>query len=102
MMWFRVAALLGSTVEELQQRMTGEEFRDWCAFYALEPWGSEVDNWRMGVLAATTANFSGRSKKSLKPSDFMPRAAARKRKMTPAEIRAGLRISTRQGHDNEA
>ena len=72
-MWHRVAALLGGrAIEEWQRAMSSAEFVHWCAFFALEPWGYPAENWRMGVLAATTANYSGRVKKALKPSDFMP------------------------------
>lgn len=71
-MWFRVAALLGMPVAEAQQRLSSAEFVDWCAFYSLEPWGYDIGNWRMGVLGATVANYSGNVKKALKPSDFFP------------------------------
>lgn len=72
-MWHRVAALLGRTVDELQRSMSSAEFVDWCAFYEIEPWGYEAENWRMGVVAATVANYSGNVKKPLKVSDFLPR-----------------------------
>ena len=81
-MWFRIAALFGCTVEEVQRRMSSSEFTDWCAFYALEPWGWDAQNWRMGVVAATVANYSGHAKKALKPSDFMPRPPKR---LSPTE-----------------
>ena len=71
-MWHRVAALLSCTVAEARLRISSAEFVDWCAFYSLEPWGYEADTWRMAVLASTTANYSGRVKKPLKPSDFIP------------------------------
>jgi hypothetical protein len=80
-MWHRVAALLGRTVAELQHCMSSAEFMHWCAFYSLEPWGYDPDNWRTGVVAATVANAAGR-KKPLKPSDFMPRPLKR---LTPDE-----------------
>lgn len=76
-MWHRVAALIGCTVGEARARVSSAEFVDWCAFYSLEPWGYEAATWRMAVLASTTANYSGRVKKPLKPSDFMPHAARR-------------------------
>jgi hypothetical protein len=39
-----------------------------------EPFGFPMDNWRMGVQAATTANVvRGKGQKALKPSDFSPR-----------------------------
>jgi len=83
-MWFRIAALFGCTVEDVQRRMSSAEFVQWCAFYSLEPWGWHSDNWRMSVVAATVANYSGHVKKAVKPSDFLPRAA---RKLSPDESR---------------
>lgn len=84
-MWHRVAALLGGrTVEEWKNAMSSAEFVDWCAFYSLEPWGYDVGNWRMGVLGATVANYSGNVKKALKPSDFIPKPP---KKLTPQQMR---------------
>ena len=85
-MWFRVAALLGRTVEELQASMTGEEFAGWCAFYALEPWGYHAATWRMAVLATTTANFSGNAKDPFELTDFIPGAERRSRRKSVAEL----------------
>jgi hypothetical protein len=79
-MWFRIAALFGCTVEDVQRRMSSAEFVEWGAFYALEPWGWNAENWRMGVVAATVANYSGNVKKPVKPSDFIPRPP---KKLTP-------------------
>jgi hypothetical protein len=93
-MWHRVAALLGRTVEELQQAMSSAEFVQWCAFYSLEPWGFDSDNWRMGVIGATVANYSGRVKKAVKPSDFFPKAP---RKLTPKEARQLLKDKAKNG-----
>jgi hypothetical protein len=91
-MWHRVAALLGGrTITEWQQAMTHAEFVDWCAFYSLEPWGYEIDNWRTGVQAATVANAAGR-KKPRKPSDFYPRPATEKRAKPAADIRRVIEI----------
>lgn len=87
-MWHRVAALLGRTVEELQRAMSSAEFMDWCAFYEIEPWGYDAANWRMGVVAATVANYSGNTKKPLKVSDFLPRAP---RKLTAEESKRLLK-----------
>lgn len=95
-MWFRVAALLGRTVEELQSTMTGEEFAGWCAFYAIEPWGYEAATWRMAVLATTTANFSGNTRKPLELADFIPGAKSTRRAQTPAEMRRVIEGMVRQ------
>jgi hypothetical protein len=94
-MWLRVAALLGGrSVDEWQAAMSSAEFMDWCAFYSLEPWGYEMENWRVGVVAATTANSAGR-KKPLKPTDFMPKSGRKKRAKSAEEIESELlKVST--------
>ena len=97
-MLFRVAALLGRTVEELQQTMTADEFIEWCAFYQIEPWGFEMANWRAALVSMTVANFSGRVKKPLKIGDFLP-GAKRKRKLTPAELAARLESDIRKANN---
>jgi hypothetical protein len=48
-MRFRLAQSLGMTVAELEQRLTFSEFLEWCAFYSIEPWGSEQDDLRAGL-----------------------------------------------------
>lgn len=63
------------TVGELLQRMTSREFSEWMAFYRLEPWGTAIDDWRFGMLAAMIANTNRDPKKQRKPfeaQDFMP------------------------------
>ena len=87
-MWHRVAALLGRTVAELRQQMSSAEFTDWCAYYQLEPWGYDAENWRMGMVCSTVANAAGR-KKPLKPSDFLPRSPLRQRQ-SPEQMRNAL------------
>ena len=72
-MWFRLALSLGSTVEELQARMSSAEFGEWLAFYTIEPFGPSMDDVRMGTVASTIANFNrGPNTKPFKPSDFAP------------------------------
>ena len=90
-MWHRVAALLGGrSVEEWKRAMSSAEFVEWCAFYAIEPWGFEAENWRMGLQAAVTANYSGRVKKPLKVSDFLPKPDPPRKAVDPAKLRERL------------
>ena len=43
------------------------------AYYTLEPFGSQRDDYRAGLIAATTANCAGAGKKkALQPTDFIP------------------------------
>jgi len=69
------------TVGELLQRMSSRELSEWMAFFSLEPWGTEVEDWRAAMIAATVANGyrdPKRRRKPYEPSDFMPRHEAPK------------------------
>lgn len=50
------------------------------AYYRLEPFGQDMDNWRMGTIAATLVNVNGgkKGKEPAKPSDFIPQARPKK------------------------
>ena len=64
------------TVGELLSRISSRELTEWMAFFSLEPWGTEVEDWRAGLIAATIANANRDPKKRRKPyepQDFMPR-----------------------------
>lgn len=46
------------------------------AFYELEPWGAEMEDWRAGLIASTVANANRdqkRRRRPYEPQDFMPR-----------------------------
>jgi hypothetical protein len=61
------------TVGELMTRMSGPEFDEWRAFYALEPFGDWRADHRAGVIAATVFNMNKAEKTDpLSPRDFMP------------------------------
>lgn len=78
-MWFRLALAFGVPVGELSERMTSAEFTYWCAFYQLEPFGCEVDDFRSAMVATVTANAAGGKKggKPFKVSEFMPKRRKR-------------------------
>lgn len=59
--------------------MSSRELSEWMAFFQLEPWGCEMEDWRAGMVAATIANVNRDTKKQRKPyepQDFMPKRAA--------------------------
>lgn len=90
MLWFRLAAQLGATVGELQERMSSMEFTYWAEFYALEPFGFDAENWRMGMVCSTVANAAGPKKggKAWRVEDFVPaRKAEPKRSQSIDEMR---------------
>lgn len=74
-MLFRLALALGKTVSELGQSLTYSEFRQWCAFYQIEPWGDYRADLRAGIVASTVKNiqawYAGDAQ-DWQPIDFMP------------------------------
>lgn len=62
---------LGKTVGELEDELGSGEFSEWKAYYNIEPFGQERDNWNAAQIASTVANCSGRTKKTMQIHDFM-------------------------------
>lgn len=74
-----------------------DEWQEWEAFFALEPFGAPAEFWRAGLIAATLHNVN-RTKDSqpmLKAEDLMPETLtgkkAGKRRMNQAQISQTLR-----------
>lgn len=65
------------------------------AYYSLEPFGQERDNFHAGVVASTMANVH--SKRRFKPDDFMLRDAEQQKHKRFAKFAAGLRALARKG-----
>lgn len=73
MFWFRLAKELHSTVAELQLRMSSAEFGEWKAYFSLEPFGTRIEDIRMGTVASVVANVNrGKDTPPYKPNDFIP------------------------------
>ncbi len=67
------------------------ELTEWAAYFSLEPWGTEVDDWRAGMVASTIANVNRDPKKRRKPyepKDFIPHRLALPAKEQSAEEQA--------------
>lgn len=68
-----MAAHLGMTVEDMLSRMSSRELSEWMAYFQFEPFGTDVEDLRSGILAATIVNVNaGKSSKTFKPEDFVP------------------------------
>ena len=68
---FRLSLALGRTVSELEQTLGSGELTEWKAYYSIEPFGQERDNWNTAVIAATVANYSGKSRTTKNIDDCM-------------------------------
>lgn len=74
-MLFRLALALGKTVSELGQSLTYNEFRQWCTFYQIEPWGDYRADLRAAHIAAAVKNLHAATfneTQDWEPADFMP------------------------------
>lgn len=73
---------IGCTLAELGQRMSSPEFALWCGYRAMRPWGHEMAEFAAGTVAATVANYAGKSRNKdappAAPADFMPFLAREK------------------------
>ena len=72
-MWFRLALALGSTVAELQLRMSSHEFAEWRAYAQIEPFGQDRSDLGAAIVAATIANVNrAENQPPFSPKDFLP------------------------------
>jgi hypothetical protein len=85
---------MGRTVAELKASISRRELQEWMEFYALEPWGSEIDWFRTGTIAAVVANSAPnrkRGSKAMSPKDFMPKFGRKRRgDLNPDRLKAEL------------
>lgn len=74
MLLHRIAYDWGIPVRTLLEQHTSAELTELFAYARKEPHGYEIENWRVGMIAATVANVTPRKKGSrpLKPNDFYP------------------------------
>ena len=61
--------------------MPAKLFAEWCTFYQIEPWGTEMDFLRSAIVAHAAASAMGGSR-GLKVDDFMPKFKQPKPKTT--------------------
>ena len=64
-----MALALGKTLEELGQ-MSAAEYASWCEYAALEPFGSEAQDWYQAHLASVLANIHRDAKRQSQPFEL--------------------------------
>jgi hypothetical protein len=85
----RLALALGCFVHDID-RLPSSALTDWIAYYSLEPFGQERENFHAAIVASTVANASG-SKKRFKPDDFMIKDPEQQKRKRFAKFKEGLR-----------
>jgi hypothetical protein len=64
MLLTRLAIQAGCSIAEMGQRIPSSEWPYFAAFYEMEPWGYEADNYHASMISSTVANMAGRSLKT--------------------------------------
>lgn len=67
-----MAVQAGCSISEMGQRIPAHEWPYFLAFYDMEPWGYEADNYHAAMISSTVANMSGQKLKNpCKISDYL-------------------------------
>lgn len=65
---------MGIPIRELQERISAREFAEYIAFWQLEPWGEEREDYRSALICAVLANvWRPKGSRDYRPEDFMPK-----------------------------
>jgi len=75
--------------------VSSRELAEWMAFFELEPWGTEVEDWRAGLIASTVANANRdqkRRRRPYEPQDFMPRRDIRSKETEEQSVEDQIAI----------
>jgi hypothetical protein len=91
---------MGRTVPELLGALTSSELTDWIAYYNIDPFGSEREDYRMGSICATVLNSQRTKGRVFQPSDFIVDFSKPKQK-SPEEIKAVLFAFAKQHNANQ-
>lgn len=82
-------------MDEAQQRTSSQRFTEWIAYQRIEPSGFNMDNWRMGTLAASIVNAiyasipvpEGKTRPAaLTPEHFFPVLQKASSGLTPQQV----------------
>lgn len=61
------------SVARAKREIDSVEFAHWMAYYNIEPFGTPIENLRMGIVASTMANIHRDPKRpAFAPADFIP------------------------------
>lgn len=84
-------------VAELMERVSASEFIHWMAFYALEPFGSEIEDYRAGLAPAIYVNAHAGEKAGppLSPLDLFPHHRPPVEQAEPTPEEAARQIKAR-------
>lgn len=73
-------------VDAMLEEMTPQQWDYWQAFYSLDPWSGEREDWRAAMIAAVILNlFRGKGDPPISPKKLMPKFGNQGRQLTRAE-----------------
>jgi len=90
-------------VEGMLNSMSSTQFYDWMAYFKYEPWGSEVEETRTGLLTSVLAEVNrdrDKRKESYSALDFMPNFSHKYKDIDKEKTKGKSKIRTRQQWNN--
>lgn len=65
---------------------------EWEAYYALEPFGEEANDWRFGALLAMIANIGRKESEQIPMEDFRLWKDGEENEQTPEQLWLGFQL----------
>lgn len=89
-------------VQDLYDRLSVQDWSEWEAFFALEPFGAPAEFWRAGMIASKVHNLGlAKGQPPVTPDQLMPSSLTgregKTRRMSQAQISETLRGLARGG-----
>ena len=89
------------TVAELLARVSSKELTEWMAFDRLEPFGTNTQYLGPAITSSVVANVNRpKSKKAMKPEDFMPKFKKKKKQTTGDMIGIAAHLTAALGGED--
>lgn len=83
MQWFRLAAKLGKTVQEVQGGTTSTEFVEWCRFMEIEVNEFHREDYFLAQVAAESRRAVSKHPRQVRVEDFLLRFRTPRTKKPP-------------------
>ncbi len=80
-----------ANVAALEDEISRGQFQQWGVFFETEPWGSDVEFLRAGIVASAVLNSAPNRRpgsKAASPKDFMPKDPENERKANQQSLRS--------------
>lgn len=74
--WYRLAGHLGMSVKRCREEVDAEEYAGWLTYFAVEPFGGHIEDFRAGSIVSAIAASAGQTVEPLKVFGWHDQRAA--------------------------